>query len=74
MRTWGLVPFGIGASKSDGLSPACYRPLAEIVSLVLPTGERLTATVTWGGVQNAGGSGTRPYKGAGIGGPPSEPP
>ena len=61
MRTWGLVPFGIGASKSDGLSPACYRPLAEIVSLVLPTGERLTAAVTWGGVQNAGGSGTRPY-------------
>ncbi len=53
MRTWGLVPFGIGASKSDGLSPACYRPLAEIVSLVLPTGERLTAAVTWGGDMRA---------------------
>ena len=60
------APFG--AAKSDELSPACCRPLAGIISPVRPTGERLTMAGNWGGVQDAGGSGKRPYKGAGIGG------
>ena len=34
-----------------------------------PTEKRLTPAMTWGGVQNAGGSGTRPYKRARSGGP-----
>ena len=60
------APFG--AAKSNGLSPACCRPLAGTVAPVRPTGERLTMVGTWGGVQDAGESGTRPCKGAGSGG------
>ena len=68
MGTWGRGPLPSAHQKSDGLSPACCRPLVGVVAPVRPTGERLAMAGTWGGVQDAGGSGTRPCKGAGSGG------
>ena len=49
MMPWGADTAPFGASESDGLSPACCRPLAGVVASVRPTGERLTPAVPGAG-------------------------
>ena len=48
------MPFHSAPHGRTASAPACCRPLAGVVSPVLPTDRRLTAAVTWGGGTGCG--------------------